>query len=248
MSNDISDIWILDQARENKIEKATLGLIGEARRLLAGSKKQGTVTVIALDINSGSTLEQLGPFGADKVIQLKNNDVTWDQGELVAEILFKLCQAKKPSCIFTSHSHETSDICPRLAALLETSLVTRVVDLKIDQQGRLQADRPVANGYLFEKIKLPWSPAPVITFLPSVLTPLHPNPESKVQIRDEWVEIERSRLKTKRVRVIPVDPDNRELEEADVIVVGGRGVGKTENFDAMHELARILGGSVIAPG
>jgi len=139
---------------------------------------------------------------------------------------------------------ESLDLGPRLAALLETSFISGAVDLRVDGQGIAHAVRMIANGYLFEELRFQCSPLPVISFQPSVLTPLEQVVDAKCQIITELCRIESARLKTKSVQIITASAENLNLEEADIIVVGGRGVGKDEEFAIIHELAELIGGSV----
>ena len=66
----------------------------------------------------------------------------------------------------------------------------------------------------------------------------------QVEIQSELPDVDLNTLKTRVVKVIEAAPEALDLEEADIIVSGGRGVGKDRAFDMIHELARVLGGSV----
>jgi len=240
----LEDIWIIAQTRDGVVEKSTFGLIGEARRLLTEAKKENQVTVIAIGVEVEAELAELGSYGADKVIAVRYEEKTSCEGELHAEILCDLCQKYLPSCILMCQTQESLDLGPRLAALLNTSFISGAVDLQVDGQGIAHAVRMIANGYLFEELRFHCSPLPVVSFQPSVLTPLEQTADATCQITTEFCRIEPARLKTRSVEVITASADNLSLEEADVIVVGGRGVGKDEEFAVIHQLAGAIGGSV----
>jgi electron transfer flavoprotein alpha subunit len=241
----LENIWISAQTREGAIEKSTFGLIGEARRLLAEGEGTGTVTVVVIGANlKKSELEALAHHGADKVLVVGCEDVACCEAELHAEVLYMLCRRHNPSCILLCQTPESLDLGPRLAALLTTSFISGAVDLKVGGEDIASAVRPVANGHLYEELRFPCSPPPVISFQPSVLIPPPPNPEASCLIVAEHISIDPARLKTRVVEVLTDNAENLSLEEAEIIVLGGRGVGKDEDFAIIHDLAAALGGTV----
>ncbi|MBW1704724.1 MAG: electron transfer flavoprotein subunit alpha/FixB family protein [Deltaproteobacteria bacterium] len=241
-----TDIWVLAEHREGTIEEATFGLIGEARRLISDLGGEGTVTVVALGFGLAAQFDILGAYGANRVLYVESESLAHYQGELFAGVLSRLAKRDGPSCILVAQTAEASDLCARLAALLETGLVTCAMDLNVEQSGKFHAIRPVANGYLFESISLECEGAPVISFLPSVLTSPEPDKARKAEILTETPEEQPDDLRTKVIGVIEADPEDLDIDEADIVVSGGRGVGKDEAFVIIHDLARAIGGSVAA--
>ncbi len=240
----LEDIWIVAQTRDGAVEKSAFGLIGEARRLLAEAEGNGTVTAVVMGAGKTSVLEVLGHHGADKILVARCEEAASCEGELQAEILFDLCRRYHPSCVLLCQTPESMDVGPRLAAMLETSFVSGAVDIKMSGQGIGLAVRAVASGYLYEELRFPCSPLPVISVQPSVLTAPVPDPEAKCLLLTEDMHIEPARLKTKVVQVLAGNPGNLDLEEAEIIVLGGKGVGKGEDFLIIHKLAEALGGTV----
>ena len=240
------NIWIFVQHREGAIEDVSFGLAGEARRIISQIGGEGTVTAVCLGFGLDAELGTLGAYGVDRVLYVENESLAHYQGELFAKVLSRLFKRDAPSCILMAQTAETSDLCSRLAALLETGLVTCAMDLNVDRSGKFHAIRPVANGYLFESISLECDGAPVISFLPSVLTASEPDMARQAEILTEAPEEQPDDFRTKVIRVIKADPEDLDIEEADIIVSGGRGVGKDEAFVIIHELARAIGGSVAA--
>lgn len=238
------NIWILVQHRDAVIEEVTFGLIGEGRRVLSESGGEAIVTAVALGIGLESELMMLGAYGADKVLYVHGESLSHYQGELFARVLFDLAKRHNPDCILMAHTSETSDLSSRLAAILETGLVTRAMDFRVDKNAGAWAIRPVANGYLFEEIRFESTGPPIVSFLPSVLSAQEPDMERGVEIMTEPVGVSIDDIKAKVVEVIDAAPEDLDLEEADIIVSGGRGVGKGESFNIIHELARSIGGSV----
>jgi electron transfer flavoprotein alpha subunit len=240
----MNDIWLLIQHREGSIEENSFGLISEARRILFDLGEEGIVSAIALGLDLKEELSSLGAYGVDRVLYVESELLCRYQGELFTKVLSKLAKKHKPTCILMAQTAETSDLSARLAASLETALVTHTMDLNIDSSRKFHAIRPVANGYLFESISLECSDAPVISFLPSVLTSQEPDQATQTEILIETLEEQLYELKTKVIKIIEADPEELDIEESDIIVSAGRGVGRDEAFNIIHELARTIGGSV----
>ncbi|MFZ0451607.1 MAG: electron transfer flavoprotein subunit alpha/FixB family protein [Desulfatiglandaceae bacterium] len=238
------DICILVQHREGVVEEPTFGLIGEARRIIQQRTGEGKITAVVLGPDQKLQLNALGAYGADRVLQVCVPSSDGYQAELFAKILFRLMEQYKPSCVLVAQTPETSDLCSRVAALLETGFVTWAVDLNIDEEGRYVATRPVANGYLFENVCLVCESTPIISFLPSVLTSPEPESSKEVEILVETVEEEPGEVKARMIEIIEAEPGDLDIEEADIIIAGGRGVGRDDAFQIIHELASQIAGSV----
>jgi electron transfer flavoprotein alpha subunit len=238
------DVWIFVHHGDGTIEGVTLGLIAEARRIISECGGQGTVTAVALGSGLGSALESLGAYGADRVLSVESSLLSRYHGELFARVMSGMVKKYAPSCVLMAQGPNTHDLSARLAALLETALVTHAMDFEIDEKGKAVATRPVANGYLFERLAIDCEGPPIICFVPGVLMDSEPANVGETTFVSERMNEQQEALKTKVVAVIEADPERVDLEEADIVVAGGRGVGKGESFNIMHELAGILGGPV----
>ena len=238
------DIWIWVQHREGSIEASTFGLTAEARRLISELGGEGVVTAVAFGNISESELTSLGSYGVDRVLNLTDDHMDRYQGEYFSQALFNVLKSEKPTCLLAAQSAEIDDLFPRLAALLNSCLVTRAMDFHMEPGGQARAIRPIANGYLFEEVELECDAPPLVAFLPSVLSDAEPDMEKEAVVIKPVPEVSKDNLKTKVIQIIEADPEDMDLEEADIIVAGGRGVGKGEAFDILHRLARSMGGTV----
>jgi electron transfer flavoprotein alpha subunit len=243
-NSELKDIWVLVQHREGSIEPVTFGLIAEARSIFTESRGKAQITAVALGSGLKKELELLSAYGADKIIYAEDESLSRYHGELFARVLSLMAKKHKPSYILLAHNAQTQDLSPMLAASLETGLVTRAMDFKINDHGDALAIRPVSNGYLFEEIRFNETDMLIVSFLPSVLSVPEPGETRQVEIQTELPDVDWNTLKTKVVEVIEAAPDTLDLEEADIIVSGGRGVGRDRGFDIVHELSVALGGSV----
>jgi electron transfer flavoprotein alpha subunit len=240
----MTNIWIFVQQRDNEIEEVTFGLITEARRLIDQLGEKGQLTAVAMGPASESELETLGTYGVNRVLRVTNDRMNRYQGEVFSRALIDVVRKENPACLLMAQSSETEDLAQRVAASLQTALVTRAMDFSMAADGTARAIRPVANGYLFEDLTINTRPTPIVLFLPAVLFDTEPDRETATTVTNIPFPDPADDLKTRTVKVIEAAPEDLDLEEADIIVAGGRGIGKGEAFDIIHELAQTIGGSV----
>jgi electron transfer flavoprotein alpha subunit len=236
--SELNDIWVLAQHRKGSIEEATFGLIGEARRF------QARVTAVVMGSNLDGELKILGHFGADRVLYVKDERLDRYQGELFSKALAESIRRDPPAFVFFAQSAESMDLAPRVAALLDAGLVTRAMDLKMHAQGRVTAVRPIANGYLFEELELRSHRPFLVSFLPSVLSAEDPDQQREAEVLMVSPQVEYGDPRAVLKELVQPDSEVLDLEEADIIISGGRGVGRGEAFQIIDDLAKALGGSV----
>ncbi len=238
------DIWIYVNHREDEIEETTFGLTAEAQRLLEESGQPGRITAVALGPVSAPVLETLGHYGVERVLHANTDGMERYQGEVFAQALVGVVQQETPACLLMAQTAETEDLAQRVAASCDTALVTRAMNFNLTAEGKALAIRPVANGYLFEDLELDACPAPIVLFLPAVLLDTAPSRETAAAVSVVPFQVAADDLKTRTVEVIEAAPEDLDLEEADIIVAAGRGIGKGEAFGNVQALAKAIGGSV----
>lgn len=202
------------------------------------------MTALAFGSLQADQADALGFHGADRVLCVESGVFERYNGETCAPVLVHVLKKGSPDCLVMAHTPETADLAPRISALLGTGLATGVMDFRVGRDGEASAVRPIDNGYVFEEIRFmgprPW----LATYLPSVLSPDLPNPKRTVEVVREQAGDLPDPAQIHLERLIAADPETLDLEEADIVVSGGRGVGKGEAFDLLLRLAEALGGSV----
>ena len=238
------DIWVFVQQRDGEIDDTTYGLVSEARRLIEPMDAAGQVTAVALGPASESLLAALGTYGVNRVLHATDPGLDRYQGEFFGWALSELIQKEHPACLLMAQSAETQDLAQRVAARMKTALITKAMYFSLASDGSANAIRPVANGYLFEDVRIDNCLMPIVLFLPAVLLDSEPDEEKTATVTPVSLPAPTDDFKTRTVKVIEAAPEDLDLEEADIIVAGGRGVGKGASFDIIHDLARAIGGSV----
>lgn len=244
-----NSIWIWVHHRDGTIDDITFGLVQEAIHLAAGMEETLSIVAVAVGNDFNDPLSLLGAYGVDRVIHFKGSLTSRYHGEYYAKILSEVMEKNEPLFFLMAHDANTADLAPRLAAALQAGLVTRAVDLRINDQELPIAVRPTSNGHLFEEFTYNCSSPLIATLLPNVLVSpeLEPNPEEKNNIMIDQIDLQdkgTENLKTKIVKVIEAAPENLDISEADIILAAGRGIGKGGGLDIIHELADLLGASI----
>ncbi len=239
------DIWILAHHTGDAIDETAFGLIAEAREIIMKGGGSGTVTAVIMGMPTDDAVASLKNGGADRVIHVKHESLARYSGELYAKALYDLIRERHTSCILVAENEGTSDLAPRLSAMMNAPLVTRVMDFGFDEEDRGVAIRPISNGYLFEEVMVITDRPPVISYISSVLSVV-----SEYKKREEaTVEvirpvINKEELNTRVINIIKARPEALSIEDADIVVAGGRGAGKGDDFKIIHELAKEIGASV----
>ncbi len=241
---DKRNIWIIADHDCSSIDESAFGLISEARRIIEDAEGSGSVTAVIMGDADGEAVTSLRQGGADSVIHIKYDSTACCNGEMPARYFYNTALNRNIFCILTAYSEALSDFPARIAALMNSPLVTSAVDLDFDEQGQGVAVRPVSNGYLYEKIAIK-SIMPVISFLPSALSDVREKrlkSDAALEVVIPDTDEDSSGLRV--IKTVSAAPEALELEEADIIVAAGRGAVKNGDLKIINEFAKTLQGSV----
>ncbi len=228
-------IWAYSENKDLMLE-----LLGKGSEL---ADKLGTeLTAVVLGHDVKDKAKELVGYGAQKVIVVDSPQLKEFYIEPYLSALAHLAQQHKPALFLIGSTKRGKDLAARLAARLNVGCVPDCSDLKIDDQGRLLAERIVYGGNAL--VTQFFSVKPQIVTVPQRR---FEKPEFKAEGRGEIIEVKDIQLeapKTEVVEVKPVETVETKIEEARVVVGGGRGLDKKEDFKILDELAEILGGQV----
>ena len=149
-----------------------------------------------------------------------------------------------PSIILIPATKTGRDLAPRIAATLETGLTADCIELDI-QEGNLIQTRTVYGANYLADIMCSKKRPQMATVRPNVMEKSEASEKNNPEVIEYSVEIEPIQLKTKIIETIETTTiDVKPIDEADVIVSGGRGIGSKENFEIIEELAGVLNAAV----
>jgi len=195
---------------------------------------------VAVLIGTGNdeAVKQAASYGADEVITVENAVYSTDA---YCYIMKSLVEKYSPEAVFVGSTLDGKDFAPRLAAQLGTGCVTDVVNIKVED-GKAVYTCPSYNGNLLNDMTAEASP--VVAIIRSGSFKKADPAEKEVNVIAESIAVPADEIRTKIAETVKEISETVNLEEADVIVSGGRGMGAPENFALVKELADLLGGVV----
>ena len=241
--NQYEGIWVLAEQREGELLNVSIELIGEARKL--AKKKDANVTAVLVGNNLSEQAKTLINRGADKVFLLENKELENYRTEPYTQVISDLIKEEKPEIVLLGATNNGRDLGPRLAARLDTGLTADCTELDIDSEEEiLLQTRPAFGGNLMATIVCPEHRPQMATVRPGVMMELEEDSNRTGEIIKIEPEIEEKNIITKIKDIIKEPKASINLESANIIVAGGRGVGCPENFSLIEELAKTVDGEV----
>lgn len=231
---------ITDQGSLASITKELLGI---GRKLADTLQEEVSLLLI------GENIEQKGQeaviLGADKVLLVENSNLSSYQPDTYLTIACHVCREYSPSIFLTGQTDTGRDVAPRIATRLRTGLSMDCLELKIDSVTRLMVmTRPVFGGNALVERVCDKSTPQMATIRPKSQKSAEPSPERKGQIIKIPFTMEPSGKEVQITQRVKQKVEGVRLEDAEVVVTGGRGIGGTEGFEMLRELARLLGGAI----
>lgn len=241
---DYNGVWVFAEQREGHLEKVSLELLGEGRKI---ADKLG-VKLTALLLGSG--IKDLGKglrnHGADEVLVVDNKELEHYTTDGYTKVICDLVNKRKPGILFIGATFIGRDLGPRVAARLETGLTADCTSLDVDiTNGNLLATRPAFGGNLMATIVCPDHRPQMATVRPGVFEKLEEE-EKEGGVEEIPANLSSEDIRTKVLEIVKENKEIVDISEANFIVAGGRGMGSQENFKLLYELAEALGGVVAA--
>ncbi|MBE6051233.1 MAG: electron transfer flavoprotein subunit alpha/FixB family protein [Clostridium sp.] len=239
---DYKGVWVFAEQREGELQKVSLELLGEGRKI--ADKLGVKLTALLLGDKIEALSETLAKHGADEVLVVEDEKLASYTTDAYAKVICDLATERKPGILFIGATFIGRDLGPRVAARLETGLTADCTSLDVEvENGGLLATRPAFGGNLMATIACPEHRPQMATVRPGVFAKVDADP-SKCNVEKVEVKLTDADVRTKVLETIKSKKDVVDISEAKVIVAGGRGVGSKENFALLEELAEVLGGTV----
>ena len=239
---DYKGVWVFAEQREGELQKVSLELLGEGRRV--ADKLGVKLTALLLGSNIEGLANTLAKHGADEVLVADDKNLEHYTTDAYTKVICDLANERKPGILFVGATFIGRDLGPRVAARLNTGLTADCTSIDVEvENGDLLATRPAFGGNLMATIACPDHRPQMATVRPGVFEKVNTN-GADCKIEKVAVQLSDSDVRTKVLETVKTAKDIVDISEAKIIVAGGRGVGSKENFDLVKELAEALGGVV----
>lgn len=241
---DYKGVWVFAEQREGELQKVSLELLGEGRKIADKLGVKLTALLLGKDIKG--LANTLGEHGADEVIVADHDELEHYTTDGYTKVICDLASERKPGILFIGATFIGRDLGPRVAARLSTGLTADCTQLDVVvENGDLLATRPAFGGNLMATIACPDHRPQMATVRPGVFSKIEEK-NASFEVEEVEVKLTSSDIRTKVVEIVKEAKEVEDISEADFIVAGGRGLGSKENFDKLYELAEVVDGSVAA--
>lgn len=230
----MSRIWVWAELRDGKPQRVALELLTRAREL-------GEAEAVALGSGAAAAVERLAEYGAKRVYV--HDDPVYDEylAEPAVETLATLIAEEQPALVMFGESYNARDVVTRLAARLGAGVVSNATGVDL-VDGQLRLTVPWLGGAIIGTATVTNS-GPKLVYLKAKSYEATPSGGTAevVQVR---ARVPDSARRARVVESVVQAAEGVKLEEARIIVSGGRGLQGPDNFAMLDELASLLGGAV----
>ncbi len=235
------DIWIFAEQRDGKVQNVAFELLATGKEL--AEDRRCSLCSVLLGYKVSHLAQELIKHGADKVYVLDDPNLGEYEADTYTDALNKLILKHKPEIILAGATAIGRSFIARTAARVHTGLTADCTALSIDKESHLlHQTRPAFGGNIMATIMTPHHRPQMATVRPGVFQQGEPDPDRTGETLIEQLEVAVRKLNL--IRSIRKEDEENDIAEAEVIVSGGRGMMKGENFVLLEELAKLLGGSV----
>ncbi len=247
-------VAIFAQQVDNKLSSIAFELIGKAHELAADL---GTdVTAVVLGSGIANLADELGEYGADKVVVIDNPVLETYRTEPYAQALAAYINEYKPEIMLVGATAIGRDLGPTVSARVATGLTADCTSLEIgdfplqaregqeQKHNQLLMTRPAFGGNTIATIACPDNRPQMATVRPGVMQKLEKQAGRKAEVINYNPEIKENNRFVEILNIVKNVATTVDIMDAKILVSGGRGVGSPENFKLLDDLAEVLGGTV----
>ncbi|MGN8969079.1 electron transfer flavoprotein subunit alpha/FixB family protein [uncultured Intestinimonas sp.] len=238
------DLWVFVETNEDGTAKNVGIELLTPGKMMAG-KQGGALVAVVIGNNVDEAVKAASEHGADKVIVVDGPEYAHYTTDAYAIALCALVEKYGPTSMLIGATNNGRDLGPRVSCRLHTGLTADCTALDIDEEsGNVAWTRPAFGGNLMATILCPDHRPQIGTVRPGVFKKSDAG-EAKAEVIKEDIHVDAKDIRTQVLELIKeADGENVDLEGADIIVSGGRGVGGPEGFEPVKALADALGGVV----
>jgi len=235
-------VMVYAEVSEGKLMAISTELLGCGRKL-ADELGEGLYAVL-VGSEVSSLAQEVIAFGADKVYVVDDPIVKDYQTDSYIMVVEKVVKQVMPQILLLGQTSIGRDLAPRLAFKLNTAVAMDCLELAIDPDSKLMLQTKPVYGGNAQAIFTCESYPQMATVRVKTMTPLEQDTSRQGEVVAIQADLDPSAIRTKVLEKVPEKVEGIKLEDAEVVVSGGRGIGGAEGFKQLEELAKILRGAV----
>ncbi len=237
-------VWTLSEQKDGKIHPVSYELLNRGRGL---AEKLGVPlsTVLLGHALAEREIQELIYRGADQIYTVDHPILEHFLAEPYQKVLVSLITQFQPGIVIAAATTTGRTIMPYVATRMFAGLTADCTILDIEEgTGNLLQTRPAIGGNILATIKTPTARPQMATVRPKSMKPAERDTSRKGQIIPVDVPGECFTSRATFEEFVPDTSQGTPLQEADIVVSGGRGLSKGENFSLIRKLANVIGGEV----
>jgi len=238
--NEYRGVWVFAEQRQGNLLNVAIELLGEGRKI--ADQLNVPLTAVLLGHKVDNIAEKLIKYSADEVLYADHELLNIYTTDAYTKVIYQLIKDKKPEIILIGATNLGRDLAPRISARVHTGLTADCTKLDVDMENRrLMQTRPAFGGNLMATIICPDHRPQMATVRPGVMEKAKYDEERTGLIHKFSPDLKEEDIKAKVIEVVKAAKAQVDLEEAKIIVSGGRGLGNPEGLKLIKELADKLG-------
>ncbi|HBY57333.1 MAG TPA: electron transfer flavoprotein subunit alpha [Candidatus Atribacteria bacterium] len=236
-------VWVFIEQYQGRIKPISLELLSKAKELAQRLNQELAAVLVGDDVSH--LIKELTSYEIHKIYLVENEVLKRYTTDAYTYTLISLVSQYKPNILLIGATNTGRDLAPRVAARLRVGLTADCTDLDITEEGYLLQTRPAFGGNIMAQILCKYTRPQMATVRPNVFKKSVPcsNSQSPEIIKIE-AKLNPLSIRTKIIEVVKEVSEVTNLEEADIIVSAGRGLGSPDNLYLVRDLANILGAAV----
>lgn len=237
------NLWVVVETEEGAAKNVGYELLSVGRTLADKLGQQLVALVMGKEVQG--VAQTCIAYGADQVLLVEGDEYATYNTDAATYAVVTLIEKYHPSIVLYGATNNGRDLAPRVACRLETGLTADCTELDIDEEtGLLVSTRPTFGGNLMATILCPDHRPQMSTVRPGVFKKGTPDESRTGEIVAEDVHIDPAQIRVCLVERVKEVAEAVNLEEAEIIVSGGRGLKEEKGFELIRELAEVLGATV----
>ncbi|CAI8015673.1 Electron transfer flavoprotein subunit alpha [Geodia barretti] len=238
----MAGVLVIGELNDDALQSITGELLAAGRRI---ADVTGENVGVAL-LNGGDAVgQETISLGADNAYLVQDEVLAEMQLDAQVAALEKVCSEVQPSVVLIGRTLAGRDVGPRLAFRLGVGLAQDCLQVEADaNSGRVVAVRPVYGGNALAKVTFPDANPQMVVMRAKAYEPLDADDSRAGEVSIINPGLDSSVVKARLVETVSQAAEGVRLEDANIVVGGGRGLGGPEPFDQLEDLARLLGGAV----
>lgn len=237
-------VYVIAEQFDGKLRGVSLELLGEGKKIAEELGQE--LGAVLLGSNIEGLAQELIASGADKVYVYDDPILEHYNAETYTKALVHFTENYKPDVFLIGATNDGRDLAPRLSGRLKSGVTADCTKLGVDmeQGGIIVWTRPALGGNILAEIICPDNRPQMGTVRPNVFKKPIPDTSRAGEVIKCDAGFKPEDLRVNFVELIKVGGEGVKIEEAEVIVSGGRGMADPKNFVLLEELAEVLGGAV----